>query len=440
MIVALHEGCGPSGGGAVLVSRAAAASIPSVVLVAVLATVTPGPPATAAQNLDLERRAAEAISALERDPVAVEPLLALLREAPRYLPLHRALVAAAERQGDWLRALRGWRQVEELAGPEPEDQVAIARVALAAGAHALARCQARAATAARTDDAAAWLLLARAEAAEDRYEAALEAVERVLVVGGPIPDALLLRGELLYRAMRIPEAMQAFAAALEHDSGAAERVASFALSGALVVAPQLSELRGRLESHAAAHSDSVNTRYALGVLAVREGRAEDARRWLEPLADRLDLPPVHYNLALAYRALGELDAAERTLSRFDELESDERERWEESNRVDRLRGQAAAARDSGAIQEAVSLWEQASSSGALTTEDLLAWGETLLGLGEAEQARLVLARALAATPADPRAMGLAEQAATTAGDERASQALLARAALVDPESWACGAR
>jgi tetratricopeptide (TPR) repeat protein len=408
-------------------------------LVAILlSTTTWAHPASGlTQDLDFERRVAAAIGALERDPAAVGPVLALLREAPRYEPLHRALVATAERQGDWLRALRGWRQLEELAGRNPGDQVAAARAALAAGAYELARCQARSATVVRPADQAAWLLLARVDEAGGRYEEALHAVERALAVGEPSSEALLLRGELLYGLMRIPEAVSAFADALERDPEAGERVASFALSGAIAAAPQVGALRERLESHAGEHPDSVNTRYALGVLAMREDRAEDARRWLEPLAERLDLPPVYYNLALAYRALGKRDAAERALARFQELEDEGRARWEESNRLDRLRGQAAAAREAGAIPEALSLWGQASSGGVLTTEDLLSWGETLLDIGEVVQARHVLDRALAAAPADARVLGLARRAAEAAGDEPAARAMASRAALLDPASWGC---
>ena len=417
--------------------------------------------ATALQDRDFESRAAVAIAALERDPDAVEPVLALLREAPRYLPLHRALVATAERQGDWLRALRGWRQIEELAGPSAVDQLAIARTALAAGAYDLARCHASAAVGARPDSDAAWLLLSRADAAEDRHETALASADRALALGERTAEELLLRGELLYRLMRIPEAVAAFAQALAEDADAAETVASFALSGALSSASRssasgssspsgspgsapdsqdLADLRRRLEEQALAHPERVNTRYALGVLAMREGRAGDARRWLEPLAGTLDEPPVHYNLSLAYRALGMEDAARRALTRFAELEEQERSRWEEQNRVDRLRGQAAAARAAGDTRSAVSLWEQADVGGALAPEDLLAWGGTLLEMGDAAAARRVLERALFARPADLAAIDATKRAAAAGGDERSVQALAARAALLDPASWACGSR
>lgn len=406
----------------------------------------------ARQEPDLERRAAQAVAALERDPTQVEPVLALLREAPRHVPLHRALVAAAERQQDWLRALRGRREIEELAGPSPDDQLAATVDAVAAGAYDLARCQVGAALRARPDDAAAWLLAARVEVDAGRFEAAHDALERAFALGEASAEGFLLRGEVLYRLMRVPEAVSAFAMALARDPGAAERVASFALSGALAAAAPagaahpsphtdvgLAELRPVLERHAEADPARVNTRYALGVMAMRDGRAADARRWLEPLAARLDQPPIHYNLALAHRALGDDEAARRSFARFAALEAEEARRWEERNRVDRLRGQAAAAREAGELEEALDRWQQADAAGVLSVDDLVGWGETLLEVGRPAESARVLDRALAGRPADRAAIAARRRAAESAGDARSVRAFAARAALLEAASWRCGA-
>jgi tetratricopeptide (TPR) repeat protein len=251
--------------------------------------------------------------------------------------------------------------------------------------------------------------------------------------------------------MRVPEAVSAFAMALARDPGAAERVASFALSGALAAAApagtprptpgggdHLAELVPLLERHAEADPDRVNTRYALGVMAMRDGRAADARRWLEPLAARLDQPPIHYNLALAHRALGDDEAARRSFARFAALEAEEARRWEERNRVDRLRGQAAAAREAGELEEALDRWQQADAAGVLSADDLVGWGETLLEVGRPAESARVLDRALAERPADPAAIAVRRRAAESSGDARSERAFAARAALLEPASWRCG--
>jgi tetratricopeptide (TPR) repeat protein len=387
---------------------------------------------------DIER----ALEDLRAGSGRVEAVLSGLGERPFHLPAHLALIEAAERGGDTWRGLRGRRQLRRWLGPIPRFDLDAARAALRLEVDDLAACLVAAAREVGGDTPESLELAARV-AARDAPSDALELARRAERESGPAaPSAelMVLIGDLEYRRMRIDEAVAALARAIELRPEEAETVASFALSMAL--AERLGSVRERLEAHLERHPESVNVAYALARLDLREGRLEQARQRFERLAVLLPAESqVLYNLGLVHRRLGDAPASERALEGFRRLEAEERERWEERNRVDRRRRDALDAVAAGRALEAAAIHREIVASGLAGPADLVAAGQVSLELGEWRTAAGMFAEALRLRPTDRAAIRGHLEAVRLRGEdeEGLARSLEERLALLEPREWGCPA-
>ncbi|HVS15525.1 MAG TPA: DUF6584 family protein [Thermoanaerobaculia bacterium] len=410
--------------------------LPRALLLQLAPNSVPPPPADSMDPTTLDRAAAE----LAAGRGGVDAVLAGLRERPFYLPAHRALIAAAERESDVWRALRGRRQLRRWLGAVPRFDLDSARAALGIEAWDLAACLLDAARGVAGDTPRSLELASRVAAGREAPGEALALAREAASAAaphGPGVELLLWIGELEYRRMDVDGAVAALARAIEEQPGQAERVASFALSVAL--AERLGAVRTRLEERLAEHPESVNVAYALALVDLREGRLERARDRLRGLVSRLpEESQVHYNLGLVERRLGDLEAARRAFDRFRELEEAERQRWEQRNAADRRRRDAQDAAGAGRPRDAVALYREIVDSGLASADDLVALARAHLALDEAAAADALLERASALRPAHREALrGRLEIAAARSPDDPVARAMAERLELLDPASWGC---
>jgi tetratricopeptide (TPR) repeat protein len=323
----------------------------------------------------------------------------ILAGEPRFVPGRLLLIELAEKESRSLDALL--QMLPDLSWLSAR----FGRLALQVEAYGAAACRLEKATALEPASGELVLLLARAELGENDTGKALASSRRALELGGDSAEAYRTLGDVYYARMEIGESIGALKRAVELDPKAAEEIASFALSS--LTTDEYEALRELLTLHAKSHPDSINTLYGLGVMSLRDGRLDEAERYLVRVRELAPgHPQAHYNLALVYQRRGNDAEAKRSLAEFERLKAEDDERFLRDNRAEARRLEASRLMESGDDEGALALWQELRESPAGRPKDGVRLSETLLRVGRAEDALRELSAVLREAPFDAGALAL----------------------------------
>ena len=333
---------------------------------------------------------------------------------PDFIPPRLLLIEIAERTDDRWEALAQYREVMQGAPELPDRAELMARMALLArsmNALDLAECTVREAIQDQPADGSLRHLLAVILKDAGRVDEALAACQEAIDRGFREAPVYVTLGDLYYEKMLLSESIAALGKAIELDPGAAESVASFALSS--LTTEDYALLRQILEKHVRAHPDNPNTLYSLGVMHLRDNALEEAKaallhlRTLEPNHSQ-----VHYNLSLVYTREGNVTDAALVMDRFRELKAEEDAEWERRNVALARRREARELESRGEARAALGIYMHFVDEGTTETSDLLALGRLSAQAGEHEQALAWFERALQVEPYNKTGLeGMADAAA-----------------------------
>jgi tetratricopeptide (TPR) repeat protein len=164
------------------------------------------------------------------------------------------------------------------------------------------------------------VLLGQAHAAQGKYDLAIAALKRALELKPDVAEAQATLGRIYLRQGRLAEAEQELRAELtvNPQDGKAQHDLALVLETAQRSDEAIALLRGVLVSQ----PDFADARYLLGKLLVARGAAAEALEHLEAAAR---LSPgdenVHFQLANAYRKLGNTERVKQELDIFRELKA-----------------------------------------------------------------------------------------------------------------------
>lgn len=354
-------------------------------------------------------------------------LFEVTERRPLFVPAFTLLVEIRESRGDAVGVLQSTADLAFVAPEMPALRARRATLARDLGALELAESEARTAVALSPSDGSLRYLLATVLAADARPAEAVAACEQALALSYDSAAMQITLGNAYRELQRIPEAVEALERAVQLDPSSAEYVAVFALNA--IGGADADRLASLLEPWVRENPEAVNSRYALGVLYQRTGRMEEAIETLEEvLAQGRADKDVHYNLALAYRRVGNAEAAARHTERFQELQREEAARFDRGNAAFRLRTEIESALEAGEPERALSLLDDLVGAGTIDSGDMALRAHALAASGRPAEALASWESYLQERPADAEA--LCRAAALAAALERGERAawLVSRAA------------
>lgn len=358
---------------------------------------------------------------LEDYPKARHAFEQSLEKAPRFTPPKIFLAEMAEREGRLWEALTLYRTAVEESPDLSSAQAHLAQLAHGMGAYDLAESAARQALKLEPENGVYLHLLAAILKDAGKTDAALEACQKAIGLGYTESPVYVTLGNLHYEKMQISEAVAALAKAVETDPGAAETIASFALSS--LTTEDFATVRPVLERHLETQPDSLNTLYSLGVMYLRENETEKAREsFLRLQALAPNHVQVYYNLALIYLREGKAEEGQAAMARFQELKAKENEEWNKRNSAHAKRQEAKDALSAGDPDKAVAIYSGLAAEGITEMADLIALGRAYASAGKHQPAFDVFEKLLQVAPYNREILsGLAEAAVATGKTETASQ-------------------
>ena len=282
-------------------------------------TATPAP---MVGEESLSELLAAAVLALSEDhpAEAAELFEAASRRAPEDPRPWLGQSRVAERQGDLLAALQHTRQAYRLVPEDADVGLELGRLLTRLGTVGEALqvyAEVRRVAPQRSD---AYFLPAMILRDVGQHEASLELLESARRAGAGAPrldEELALRYLALGRQAEALDLGQALLAA-DEERPLAHLVAGLALAAD---AAQASQARHHLErAISLGVPNDGRVHLELGILLLAEGQAEEALVHLQTARDALpETPEVYYRLAAVQRALGDEDAAQEALQRFQAL-------------------------------------------------------------------------------------------------------------------------
>lgn len=319
-----------------------------------------------------------ASDALEKDSKLSESLAnKITTDRPMHIPALLIQVESAEKQEDKWHALHLYKQIFQSVPDIPAVLLRFALLARDIEANDAAECAIQKALSIKPDDGSLYYIQATILKQEEKVDAALAACQKAIELGFQEAPLYVTLGNLYYEKMEISQSIDAFQTAIEKDPGAAENIASFALSA--LTTPDSAKLTELLQKHIEAHPENINTLYSLGVLYLNENKFDKAKDYFLKLTE---LAPnnsqVYYNLSLLYTREGNDAAAKQATARFDELKNEERKEFLHQNQMYRLRIEAAEAKKNGDINKAIELYSEVIKQGSDENKDLLALGSLYL--------------------------------------------------------------
>jgi tetratricopeptide (TPR) repeat protein len=357
-----------------------------------------------------------------------------LLESGRILVPARLLLAGdAERRGDLWQAAWEYQRLLEWLGPVPGFARRLAEIAQTMRADELAECSITMAQEADPGNGAIAYVAAVIAMNRDDSEIAIQRFRAALALGYEDAKTWLRLGELYFEQMKIEESIGAYERAMAIDPGAAEAVRSFALSS--LTTEQYQSLRAILEAHLERHPNNINTLYSLGVMSLRDGDLEAARKHFLRLAEVApEHRQVHYNLGQIYLRQGESEAGHQEMEEFRQIRAREDEEWERHNQAHRRRIEARRHLEDDRPDLAIPLYSQSIAEGTAELPDYQELAEAHLAAGSLEEASKGYRGILSSHPYNRAALEGELETARLLGDDRLAAYARDRIAVLD---WNC---